>query len=262
MTPEEQFLEQNGMTVEQAWEKVETWATTGKIAEAKAGCAQILKLFPEHTAKKLLAELETPAQPVSDPLLVEIPVEKPKPTLSEKLKGAVSFVITGKKPAVLLKEAPVVSAPEGTSPEKKEEPAPLVKPVAKSVNMVGVSTSTPREIDESLPEENSIEDDERMFGAISYIPFLCFFTLSSRKDSRFVQYHAWQGFALLAIFLVSLPVYFLLGILTLFVVIFWILYLFFFGLVFFAMWTAWNGNYLEIPFISHLARTLSGRKKD
>ncbi len=279
MTKEEEFQEQNGMTIEQAWEKVQNWATAGKKNEAQSGCVQILKIFPEHVAKDLLQKLESEAlNPIPEVPQTEISPEKkeedlPPPTFSEKLKGAVSFIITGKKPEVLMRgkkhaqslekpsESPDTQKSE-TLESSKNESSPPQKPVSKSINMVGVSTVTPRKIDESLPEENTIEDDERMFGAISYIPFLCFFTLFSRKDSRFIQYHGWQGFSLLAIFLVSLPVYFLLAVLSLFSFLFWVLYLLFFVLVFFAMWTAWNGNYLEIPFISSLARILSGRKKE
>jgi len=56
-----------------------------------------------------------------------------------------------------------------------------------------------------LPQEADVNDDERVFGALSYFPLLSLFVLATRKDSEFAMYHAWQGFAILAIFLVSLP---------------------------------------------------------
>ena len=54
----EQFQKENGMSVDTAWQKVMEWKVAGKKNEAKSGCQLILKTFPEHEAKGLLALLE------------------------------------------------------------------------------------------------------------------------------------------------------------------------------------------------------------
>ena len=136
---------------------------------------------------------------------------------------------------------------------------PIQKPAPSSSS--GLSTSASRQKDPLLPEENAIEDDERLFGATSYIPFLCFFVLFARKDSKFATFHAWQGFTMLVIFLATLPVYFIFSFFFILAILFWIFYFCYFGLMFYGAFTAWQGRYLEIPVISDLARKFSGGGK-
>jgi uncharacterized membrane protein len=110
---------------------------------------------------------------------------------------------------------------------------------------------------EGLPQENDINDEERVFAGISYLPFLSFFVLSRSKNSDFVMFHAWQGFTLFAIFLSSLPVYFLFQFLL--GILFWFMYMILFGFSFFAGYRAWSGKYIKIPIVSNLAKQLSGK---
>lgn len=110
---------------------------------------------------------------------------------------------------------------------------------------------------EGLPQENDINDEERVFAGISYLPFLSFFVLSRNKDSAFVMFHAWQGFTLFAIFLSSLPIYFLFSFLL--GILFWFMYMILFGFSFFAGYRAWSGKYVKIPIVSNLAKQLSGK---
>ncbi|HID91669.1 TPA: hypothetical protein EYG96_00845 [Candidatus Gracilibacteria bacterium] len=110
-----------------------------------------------------------------------------------------------------------------------------------------------------LPQENDVNDDERVFGAISYFPLLCFFVLVSRKDSAFSLYHAYQGFAILAIFLVSLPFYWILTLIPGMIILFYVLYIGLFGISIYATFLAWSGRYIHIPGISEFAMKLSGK---
>lgn len=122
-----------------------------------------------------------------------------------------------------------------------------------------MQTHTETLVEEGLPLESDINDDERVFAGISYFPFLSFFVITTRKDSAYVMYHAWQGFAFLAVFLASLPFYFLLSFLPLMGFLFWLFYFVLFGFAFFAGFMAWSGRYVTVPFISGFAKTLSGR---
>ena len=46
------------MSLDEAWEHVKSWKKEGKISEAKRGCKEIIKFFPDHEAKDLLIEIE------------------------------------------------------------------------------------------------------------------------------------------------------------------------------------------------------------
>lgn len=113
--------------------------------------------------------------------------------------------------------------------------------------------------EQGFPLESEINDDERVFAGISYFPFLSIFSIFTRKESPFVMFHAWQGFAIMAVFLGSLPFYFLFKFIPGFGFLFWLFYVVLFGYSFFAGFSAWSGKYIQIPIISGFAKTLSGR---
>ena len=54
----QQFEKENGMSLETAWDHVKKWTAAGKNHEAIAGAGEILKIFPDHPAKDLLAKLQ------------------------------------------------------------------------------------------------------------------------------------------------------------------------------------------------------------
>jgi len=47
-----------------------------------------------------------------------------------------------------------------------------------------------------VEKEERISERDRWVAAVSYIPFLCFFSLWRSRDSSFVKFHASQGFLL------------------------------------------------------------------
>lgn len=203
--------------------------------------------------------------------------------MQEKKNGKMSFsetmqfLITGKKPEPkYAKPSEEESAEQKQNQEQendqekneKNATKPATKKQEKKIKksesftekiQKSVQTHTEQLVEEGLPLESDINDDERVFAGISYFPFLSFFVITTRKDSAYVMYHAWQGFAFLAVFLASLPFYFLLSFLPLMGVLFWLFYLVLFGSAFFAGFMAWSGRYVTLPFISGFAKTLSGR---
>jgi len=110
-----------------------------------------------------------------------------------------------------------------------------------------------------LPQEADVNDDERVFGALSYFPLLSLFVLATRKDSAFAMYHAWQGFAILAIFLVSLPFFWILTFIPGMIILFYLFYIALFFISIYAGFLAWSGRYINIPGISVFAMKLAGK---
>jgi hypothetical protein len=110
-----------------------------------------------------------------------------------------------------------------------------------------------------LPQEADVNDDERVFGALSYFPLLSLFVLATRKDSAFAMYHAWQGFAILAIFLVSLPFYWILTLIPGVGILFFLFYMGLFIVSMYAGFLAWSGRYINIPVISNFGMKLAGK---
>lgn len=142
-----------------------------------------------------------------------------------------------------------------SAPQNTENIAPPKQSESSSLPTFGLSFSNPNP--EIYPDENSITDEERIFAALSYFPFLSFFVIATRKDSRFALFHAWQGFSFFVFFVVSLPFYWLFSIFPLFPTLFWFFYLLLFGGGFFAAFTAWSGKYISFPIISSFSTKLS-----
>lgn len=133
-----------------------------------------------------------------------------------------------------------------------------IQNISDPLGALGISTQMPQ--DTNLPNENDINDDERTFAALAYVPFMSFFVLTVRKDSQFVLFHAWQGVTILALFFFCFPVYLLFSFFPFFGGLFWLFSLCLFGASLFSAYTAWAGKYITLPFISAVANTLSGRK--
>ena len=110
-----------------------------------------------------------------------------------------------------------------------------------------------------LPQEADVNDDERVFGALSYFPLLSLFVLATRKDSEFAMYHAWQGFAILAIFLVSLPFFWIFSFIPGMHLLFYLFYIALFFISLYAGFLAWSGRYINIPGVSAFAMKLAGK---
>lgn len=113
--------------------------------------------------------------------------------------------------------------------------------------------------EENLPDENENDDTERLWSALSYIPFASVFVIMTQQDSKFTMYHAYQALALLFLSILVGTFGYVLGFIGMgFVAGF--IHFFVFIMSIFAGFTALNGRYVTIPFISGMAKTLSGRK--
>lgn len=229
LTQEEKFEQESGMTLKQAEALLEKWYKGGDKEKLTKGSILIGKYFPHHFSQKFLQNINENKQEVLKK------IEKEETSSQNK----------------------------NINPDKENEEKLLNKFSGESLKeiahnplkTIGVSF----EAGDGLPDENEIEDPERLFGAIAYIPFFSVFVILTQKQSPFAQFHAWQAFAFLAIiiaitsfkmFFFWIPGFSLLLFMSSFLI---------FLLSFFSAITAFKGKYINIPVISSFAKTLSGR---
>jgi len=60
------------------------------------------------------------------------------------------------------------------------------------------------ELQEELEKEEKPSERSRWIASISYIPFVCFFSLFKGREDPFIKFHASQGFLLFVVECVSL----------------------------------------------------------
>ncbi len=173
-------------------------------------------------------------------------------------KQAWEAVVTGKVSAQ--NGGVAVDTTEMQQQEEKKEGLAKSSLQMPTSDSFGISSSNPNP--DLLPDENTITDDERVFAALSYFPFISFFVIATRKDSLFILYHAWQGFVNFVFFVVSLPIYWLFGFIPGSGLLFWLFYVLLFGSGFYAAFMAYSGKYITIPLISSFAQRLSGTIKN
>ncbi len=78
---EREFQAENGMSMSQAWDYVLRWKGEGKISQAKKGCQEIIKFFPDHQASQALLDKilqEEEVSPKSEDIPELLPKEKVK----------------------------------------------------------------------------------------------------------------------------------------------------------------------------------------
>jgi len=152
------------------------------------------------------------------------------------------------------------SSPKGkvlSSKKKKIGKSDFTKKLAKNpLEAVGISYNHG---EENLPDENENDDTERLWSALSYIPFASVFVIMTQQESKFTMYHAYQALALLFLSILVGTFGYVFSFIGMgFVAGF--IHFFIFIMSIFAGFTALNGRYITIPFISGMAKTLSGRK--
>lgn len=94
-------------------------------------------------------------------------------------------------------------------------------------------------------ERQPVSQDEKIYGAISYVSFLSVLMLLTKKDSPFIRFHARQGVIL---FIGSL--FWVIPVIGVFVAV--VCYV---GMVI-GFIKAYNGEQFKIPFISQLAERI------
>jgi uncharacterized membrane protein len=260
----ENFQKENGMTLDQAWEKVKEWNLGGKIEEAKRGCKIILEFFPEHDAKNLLEHLESQSAS-SAPSFKSEEIHGKKKSLAqkwgEKFADTVEGVLKKKKEKKeIAASTPEVSVPQTSqTPLAGETPQNGVPSEAKTeLPAQGTSPEMfPETKPEFVPPKEPVLDDERLMGALSYAWIFCLIPLFTRKESAFVQFHAWQGVIIAMIFTI-LPMGFgkILSVIPL--GLGYLVHLFFIIAMCFAAYKAYQGEYWKIPGIYKLSEKLKG----
>ncbi len=162
-TAEQRFRRENGMTLDQAWEKVREWNLAGKGDEAKRGCKIILEFFPDHEAKNLLTKLESESPAGNDK----------KKSVAEKLGEKFTGVFEGflKKQKKRAEEKTQEKARIASQPAAAPQPAPPVAappavpaaaPQPQVVETPAPEVTTP---ETEAPPQAADEPAEQLFGA-------------------------------------------------------------------------------------------------
>ncbi len=237
----EKFESETGMTLEKAESLLKKWKEKGENDKVAKGKNLISKYLPDYfSAKK---EEKIVKNPENSSL------KKSEKTSPDTQKEAVQKAIHSEEKPEKTEE---ISEKKSSSPKQD-----FVKKLADNpMQALGV-TFSPNE--DSLPDENSIEDDERLFGAMSYVPFISIFVIAMKQKSPFAQYHAWQAFTLLVISIMvgtfGWAFSFLgMGIIAHIITILIFIFSIFAGII------ALRGRYITIPLVSTWAKTLSGRQ--
>lgn len=99
------------------------------------------------------------------------------------------------------------------------------------------------------PDPKDIEAN-KLLASLSYFGLLCFVPLFLKKDSDFAQFHAKQGFLLLALMIVAAMISWI-------PIINALLGLFILYLVIFGIYNAWSGRYWQLPILGKYVNKLN-----
>lgn len=168
---ETRFAAENGMTPEDAWGFILRWREEGKIDQVQRGCQEILRFFPDHQgAAGILAEIQLPAEAAQAPEATEVPEQQP--VQQEKSSNS----LLGKIRATVQEQR-----------HKFQEMSPKSAPSS--------------DVSQKIPGITLPNDSEKLLGALSYFWIFVIVPLLIKRDSQFVQFHAWQGLVLTGGFL-------------------------------------------------------------
>lgn len=209
---ERKFMAENGMSSHKALEYVFQWQSEGKMEQAKKGCEEILKFFPENAEvtailKKINAELDAK----------NIPDEEPQET-----------------PQSLQERKGILNKAEGI------------------LNVISPKKPSPQN---TLPGIEKPQDKDRILAALSYFWIISLIAIFLKRDSEFVQHHAWQGLVIFLLLTVAKMFFFtpflgINGFLTLGMQLVAV------SLMVFPALGAYTGQWLKIPVIYKLSQNL------
>jgi len=228
----EKFKQENGMSLEEAYEHVKNWNLAGKKDEAIAGAQEILKLFPDHEAKNLLAKLQSEKN-------------NQKKNNSENILQKAGDILGNKITHTFNK---INSNKEKNSQEQSQKTAFMPE------NKI-IEDENERKI--FAAQSQSTTNEERLFGALSYAWIFCLFPLLFKRESVFVQFHAKQGLIIFLFF--EIFQFFIIGILSIIFGNFvrFISSILFFSILFLAAFKAYKGNWWKIPAVYNLAKKIN-----
>jgi uncharacterized membrane protein len=154
---EERFKAENGMSSEQAWQYILRWQEEGKTEQVRRGCEEILKLFPDHQGARDTLALLGPQTAAGAAEQTSIPVET-----------ASDHGLMGKLRATLQQQRQKFhEMNRGAAPTKSAPVNSAMPPVT--------------------------NESERLMGAACYLWIFVIIPMLLKRDSQFVQFHAWQG---------------------------------------------------------------------
>ncbi len=166
---EARFEAENGMSAGAAWDYIQRWQQEGKTEQVRRGCEELLKFFPDHAqARQLLDEITRPHAHNGDAeqQVPGTPLPEKKPGMLDGLMGKVKHTVNQQRQKL----------EEMNPPQSKDSQNPQ----------------------DGLPGVSQPTDAEKLLGAVCYLYIFVIIPLLMKRDSQFVQFHAWQGVVLTA----------------------------------------------------------------
>ena len=213
----EEFEKENGMSISKAIEYIRKWKNEGKNSQAKKGCLEVLKFFPKNEeVTKILQEInseENFENSQSDKKKEDQKKSEVSDNFSNKFFGSV------KKVSNL---------------------------AADKIQNLKKDTKNLDKNQEKLAEIEPPDGDEKILAAVGYFWLFAIIPLLLKRDSKFVQFHAWQGLILTGFF--SLFNTFIFSFITIIFPFFNIIIKFLgIGIYVWGAFSAYSGKWLRIP---------------
>ena len=243
---EARFKAENGMSSSEAWDYIIRWLEEGKTDQVLRGCEELLKFFPEHPDARRILDTVSRRQPQAESADAADATQDPSSPQSPQPEQP------AKKSGILGDSMGKFQQTVGEQRQKLHEmnpPPPPPKP--------GEAGQQQGEQGQ-LPGVAKVTDAERLMGAFCYLYIFVIIPLLMKRDSQFVQFHAWQGVVLTAGVLalsmlfdiVTSPFHMsgglMLGLLPLLEMFGRVIIV---GVYLWAMYNAYSGRWLRLPII-------------
>ncbi len=173
---EAQFAAENGMTPQDAWNYILRWREEGRIEQVRRGCEELLKFFPGHEeAHQILEEINHPQ------------VQPQNEDGGGDFAGADEIVPPTKKPGMM---DSLLGKFQATVQEQHHKLQEMNPPQSQTAKQSGSA--------QGLPGLTQPDDSEKLMAAACYLYIFVIIPLLLKRDSQYVQFHAWQGVVLTA----------------------------------------------------------------
>ncbi len=239
---ESQFAAENGMSSEDAWNYILRWHEEGKIEQVRRGCEELLKFFPDHQgAHQVLEATNRPAPQSAEGQHAE---DVPQPTNEQPDHPGKKSMMDG-----------LLGKFQGAVNEQRQKLQEMNPPQPKDPRKQAHA--------QGLPGVAQPDDSEKLMAAACYLYIFVIIPLLIKRDSQYVQFHAWQGVVLTAgviagnmvLRIVTSPFHMGAGLGLGFLAVFeTIVRLVVVALYLWAMYNAYRGKWLRLPLIYPFAQ--------